>query len=127
MLSEEWEEFDVEDLLGERGITVCYETIRQWCLKFGPAYARQLKRRQGHLGNTWFLDAVFVKINGKRHNLWRAVDPKGDGNNILVQSRRNRDAMDRFFRKLLEGQGRVPFRLFTYQLTVPHSGRSCLR
>ena len=49
---------DVEDLLAERGIIVSYETVRQWCGKFGPDYARQLKRRQGRLGDTWFLDEV---------------------------------------------------------------------
>ena len=55
---------DVEDLLAERGIIVSYETIRQWCGKFGPDYARRLKRRQGRLGDTWLLDEVFVAING---------------------------------------------------------------
>ena len=69
---------DVEDLLAERGIIVSYETIRQWCGKFGPDYARRLKRRQGRLGDTWFLDEVFVAINGQRQYLWRAVDQDGD-------------------------------------------------
>ena len=55
-----------------------YETIRQWCLKFGPEYARKLKRRQGRLGDTLFLDEVFVTINGERQYLWRAVDQDGD-------------------------------------------------
>ena len=107
---------DVEDLLAERGITVSYETIRQWCLKFGPEYARQLKRRQSHLGDTWFLDEVFVTINGERQYLWRAVDQDGDVIDILVQSRRNRRAAERFFRKLLKSQGKVPFRLVTDKL-----------
>ena len=65
---------DAEDLLAKRGIVVSYETIRRWCVKFGPDYARRLRRRQGRLGDTWFLDEVFVTINGKRHYLWRAVD-----------------------------------------------------
>ena len=64
---------DVEDLLAERGITVSYEAIRQWCLKFGAKYARTLKRRQSRLGDTWYLDEVFVNIQGKRRYLWRAV------------------------------------------------------
>ena len=68
---------DVEDLLAERGIIVSHETIRQWCGKFGPDYARQLKRQQGRLGDTWFLDEVFVTINGERQYLWRAVDQDG--------------------------------------------------
>ncbi len=57
---------DVEDLLAERGITVSHETIRQWCRKFGTEYARKLKRRGGRLGDTWFLDELFVTIQGKR-------------------------------------------------------------
>ena len=57
---------DVEDLLAERGITVSYETIRQWCRKFGTEYALRLKRREGRLGDTWYLDEVFVNIQGQR-------------------------------------------------------------
>ncbi len=57
---------DVEDLLAERGVVVTHETIRQWCAKFGPDYARKLRRRQGRLGDTWFLDELFVSIRGKR-------------------------------------------------------------
>ena len=79
---------DVEDLLAERGITVSHETIRQWCLKFARSYARSLRRRQGRPGDTWFLDEVFVTINGERRYLWRALDQDGDGLDILVQSRR---------------------------------------
>ena len=65
---------DVEDLLAERGITVTYETIRQWCLTFGPEFARTLRHRRGRPGDTWYLDEVFVKIGGKLRYLWRAVD-----------------------------------------------------
>src|SRR5947207_11397522 len=75
---------DVEDLLAERGIIVSYETIRIWCQKFGPGYARSLKRRQGRLGDTWHLGEVFIRINGQRHYLWRAVDQDGDVIDILV-------------------------------------------
>ena len=75
---------DVEDLLSQRGITVSYEAIRQSCLKFGPDYAHSLKRRQGRLGDTWYLDEVFVSIQGQRQYLWRAVDQDGDVIDILV-------------------------------------------
>jgi putative transposase len=107
---------DVEDLLAERGITVTYETVRQWCRKFGPEYARRLKRRQGPLGDTWHLDELFVTIQGRRHYLWRAVDQDGDVIDILVQPRRDRRAAERFFRMLLKGQGREPRRLVTDKL-----------
>jgi len=63
---------DVEDLLAERGIIVSYETIRQWCEKFGTGYARKLKRREGRLGDHWYLDEVFIRINGQQQYLWRA-------------------------------------------------------
>ncbi len=107
---------DVEDLLSQRGITVSYEAIRLWCLKFGPEYAHSLKRRQGRLGDTWYLDEVFVTIQGRRQYLWRAVDQDGDVIDILVQPRRDQRAAERFFRKLLKGQGSPPWRLFTDKL-----------
>ena len=107
---------DVEDLLAERGVTVTYEAIRQWCLTFGLDYARRLRHRRGRMGDTWYLDEVFVKIQGRLQYLWRAVDEDGDVIDILVQSRRNRRAAIRFFRKLLKGQGCVPRRLITDKL-----------
>jgi len=107
---------DIEDLLAERGVIVTYETIRQWCRKFGLEYAQKLKRRQGRLGDAWHLDEVFVKIRGKRHYLWRAVDQDGDVIDILVQKYRNARAAKRFFRKLLKGQGSPPWRLVTDKL-----------
>ena len=69
---------DVEDLLAQRGITVTYETIRQWCRTFGQTYARRLRRRRGQQGDTWHLDELFVSINGRLQYLWRAVDEDGD-------------------------------------------------
>ena len=107
---------DVEDLLAARGIIVSYETVRQWCRKFGPDYARRLKRRQGRLGDTWFLDEVFVTINGQRQYLWRAVDQDGDLIDILVQPRRDGRAAQRFFRRLLRSQRQEPSRLVTDKL-----------
>ena len=107
---------DVEDLLAERGFIVSYETIRLWCQKFGPDYARKLKRRQGRLGDIWHLDEVFVRINGQQQYLWRAVDQDGDVIDILVQPRRDQRAAERFFRRLLRGQGKEPFRIITDKL-----------
>jgi len=107
---------EVEELLAERGVTVTYETIRQWCQKFGPDYARKLNKRQGRLGDTWHIDEVFVTIQGERHYLWRAVDQDGDTIDILVQRRRNQRAAERFFRLLLKGQGREPRWLITDKL-----------
>ena len=68
---------DAEDLLAQRGITVTYETIRQWCLTFGPAYAHTLGRRRGRLGDTWYLDEVIATIQGQRRYLWRAATGRG--------------------------------------------------
>ena len=107
---------DAEDLLAQRGITVSYEAIRQWCRAFGPEYARRLRRRRGRMGDTWYLDELFVSIQGRQQYLWRAVDEDGDVIDILVQSRRDRRAAERFFRKLLKGQGREPRRLITDKL-----------
>src|SRR4029077_7122953 len=87
-----------------RGVIVSYETIRQWCAKFGPEYACRLRRRQPR------------QINGPRQYLWRAVDQDGNILDILVQPRRDAKAAKRFFRKLLTKQCRVPRVLVTNKL-----------
>ncbi len=107
---------EVEELLAERGILVTYESIRRWCLKFGPAYARKLKKHQGRLGDAWHLDEAVITIQGTQQYLWRAVDQDGDTIDILVQRRRNKKAAIRFFRRLLKGQGREPRWLYTDKL-----------
>jgi len=108
---------------------VTCETIRQWCQKFGPRYARKLRRRQGQLGDIWHLDELFVNIQGKTHYLWRAVDQNGDVIYILVRKHRNARAAKRFFRKLLKGRGAAPWRLITDKVrsySRRHIARSCL-
>ncbi len=108
---------DVEDLLAERGIVVSYETIRNWCNNFGPAYARTIKKRRGSLGDTWYMDEVnIVMVRGERRHLWRAVDQDGDVLDILVQKRKNKHAALHFFRKLMKGQGRSARKIVTDKL-----------
>ncbi len=99
---------DVEELMAARGVTLSYETVRRWTLKFAQQYANELRRRRPQPGDKWHLDEVFLKINGKQHYLWRAVDEQGTVLDILVQSRRNKAAAKRFFRKVLKGCQYVP-------------------
>ena len=82
----------------------------------GLDHARRLRHRRGRQGDTWHLDKLFVKIQGRQQYLWRAVDEDGDVLDIRVPSRRNRRAARRFFRKLLKRQGREPRRLITDKL-----------
>src|SRR2546423_15686873 len=74
---------DVEELLAQCGLIVTSETVRQWCLKFGQTYANELRHRRPRCGDTWHMDAVYLKINGKTHYLWRAVDQDGTMLDIL--------------------------------------------
>jgi putative transposase len=78
---------DVEEMLAMRGVVLTYETVREWCLKFGQTYANNLRRRAPRPGDRWHLDEVFLKINGRIHYLWRAVDQDGDVLDILVQAK----------------------------------------
>jgi putative transposase len=107
---------DVEQLLAQRGIVVTYETVRQWCLKFGQSYANELRRRRPRCGDKWYLDEVVLLIRGKKHYLWRAVDQDGNVLDILVQSRRTKKAAKRFFRKLLKELYYVPRVIITDKL-----------
>ena len=107
---------DVEELLAERGIQVSYETVRRWSLKLGPRFAEELRRREPRSGRIWHLDEVFLRINGRRVYLWRAIDENGQVLDILVQPQRDADAAERFFRRLLDGVGRPPEEMVTDKL-----------
>ncbi|CDF34483.1 unnamed protein product [Chondrus crispus] len=102
--------------MAERGVVVSYETVRAWCSKFGREYAKRLRRNRGRLGDTWHLDEVYLKIDGRFQYLWRAVDQEGQVVDILVQSRRDTGAAKRFFRKLLGKECTVPNRVITDRL-----------
>ena len=118
---------DVETILAERGIIVSYEAIRYWCLKFGHAYSRKLRRHRARPGDTWHLDEVFIKINGKTQYLYRAIDQHGHVLDIMVHRRRNKQAVIRFFRKLLIGCQYMPRVLVTDKLrSYPAAKRSIL-
>jgi putative transposase len=99
---------DIEVLMAERGVTVTYESIRAWCYKFGRDYAKRIRARRGQLGDTWYLDEVYLKIDGRLQYLWRAVDQDGSVLDILVQPRRDKKAAARFFKRLLRGSRYVP-------------------
>jgi len=101
---------DVEELMAARGIVLSYETIRQWCRKFGQQYANQLRRRRAQTGDKWHLDQVLLTINGKHHYLWRAVDQQGNVLDILVQSRRNKAAAKKRLEKAAERVSVCPAR-----------------
>ena len=107
---------DVEDLLAERGLEVSYETVRRWVLKFGPGFARRLRRSRPRPSDRWHLDEMVVRIAGKRMYLWRAVDHEGEVLDMLVQRRRDKRAALRLMRKLLKKQGFTPKLLTTDKL-----------
>jgi putative transposase len=107
---------DIEDLLAERGIVVSYESIRCWCNKFGPKYAMRLKRKHKGYGDTFYMDEVFVKIDGKQQYLWRAVDQDGEVVDVFLQARRNGAAAKRFFKRLLKSHGDEPRKIVTDKL-----------
>ena len=107
---------DIEDLLAERGITVSREAIRLWCIKFGAIYTRRLKRKHRGYGDTFYIDEVFVKINGIQHYLWRAVDQDGEVVDVFLQARRDGAAAKRFFKRLLRSNGGEPRKIVTDKL-----------
>ena len=102
--------------VSDAGCDLSYETVREWCFKFGQTYANGVRRKSPRPGDRWHLDEVFLKINGRVHYLWRAVDQDGDALDILVQRRRDRKAAKKFFRKLLKGLRYVPRVIITDKL-----------
>jgi putative transposase len=106
----------VEEMLLERGMVVSYETVRRWALKFGPDYARCLKRKRPSRRDIWHIDEVVVTISGQKHWLWRAVDQDGYVLDEIVQTRRDTKAAKRLLRRLLKKQGCPPRRMITDKL-----------
>jgi putative transposase len=114
----------VEEMLLERGIVVSYETVRRWAVKFGPAYARRLRRKTPSRRDIWHLDEVVVTIAGQKHWLWRAVDQDGYVLDEILKTRRNTTAAKRLLRRLLRRQGCPPRRMITDKLGSYAAARS---
>jgi putative transposase len=122
----------VEDLLFERGIDICHETVRFWWNRFGPMLAAEIRKRrvhhQSHSRWRWHLDEVFVRINGETYYLWRAVDHEGEVLEAFVTKRRDRKAALRFMRKAMKRYGRpevvVTDRLRSYRAALKVIGNA---
>lgn len=99
---------NVEDILHERGIDICHETVRYWWNNLGPVIAKDLKKKRSHAPSKWrwHIDEVFVKINGKQHYLWRAVDHEGTVLDCYVTKKRDRRAAIKVLKKLVRIHGR---------------------
>ena len=99
----------VEDLLFERGIDLCHETVRLWWNRFGPMFAAEIRKRrvQSHSYSNWrwHLDEVFVRINGEMHYLWRAVDHEGEVLEVFATKRRDRKAALKFLSRAMKRCG----------------------
>ncbi len=115
----------VEDLLHERGIVICHETVRAWWNRFGPMFAADIKRKRSasmrvHIQWRWHLDEVFVRINGDTYYLWRAVDHEGEVLEVFVTKKRDRKAALKFLRKAMKRYGR-PEAIVTDKLRSYHA------
>ena len=116
----------VEDLLSERGIDICHETVRFWWKRFGPLFAAEIRKRRihhhSHSNWRWHLDEVFVRINGETHYLWRAVDHEGEVLEVFATKRRDRKAALRFMKRAMKRYGRprsiVTDRLRSYRAAL---------
>jgi putative transposase len=116
----------VEDLLFERGIDICHETVRFWWNRFGPMFAAEIRRRRVHHRSysnwRWHLDEVFVRINGETHYLWRAVDHEGEVLEVFATKRRDRKAALQFLKRAMKRYGQpkviVTDRLKSYRAAM---------
>ena len=122
----------VEDLLFERGIDISHETIRYWWNRFGPLLAGEIRNRRikgrNYSNWRWHLDEVFVRINGERHYLWRAVDHEGEVLEAFVTRRRDRRAALKFLKRTMKRYGRpwsvVTDRLPSYRAAMKGLGNA---
>jgi len=115
---------DVDDLLAERGLDVPYETVRRCVLKFGPIFARELRRQRPKPTSQWHLNEMAGMIAGRRYWLWRAVDDEGEALDLLVQRQRDTNAAVKLMRKLLNKQGFAPDIMVTGKLRSYSAAKS---
>ncbi|EDX82681.1 hypothetical protein S7335_983 [Synechococcus sp. PCC 7335] len=115
---------DIEKMMLYRDVTVTYEAIRGWCLKFAQSYVNKIRKQRLKTGDKWHLDEVVITIKGEQFYLWRAVDQHGTVLDILMQRRRNTAAAYRFFRKLLKSTGFAPRVIITDKLKSYSAGFS---
>jgi DDE domain len=126
---------DVEDLLAERGLALSYETVRRWVLKFGPLFAKELRRRRHRPTSQWHLDEMAVLISGRQFWLWRTVDDEGEILDLLVQRQRDAKAAARRPCQTKSGPMHHGMRLARQvgipsedqAMTVPHSASAAER
>ena len=116
---------EVEDMLHERGIDICHETVRAWWNRFGPMFAAEIRKKRvaAHRNWTqwrWHLDEVFVRINGETYYLWRGVDHEGEVLEVFVTKKRDYKAALRFLRKAMKRYGR-PKAIVTDKLRSYHA------
>ena len=122
----------VEDLLHERGIDICHETVRAWWNRFGPMFAAAIRKRRIHHQSfsqwRWHLDEVIVRINGETHYLWRAVDHEGEVLEVFATKRRDRRAALKFLKRTMKRYGRpkviVTDRLRSYRAAMKIVGNA---
>ena len=120
----------VEDLLFERGIDICHETVRLWWNRFGPLFAAEIrKRRVQHRSYSnwrWHLDEVFVRINGETYYLWCAVDHEGEVLEVFATKRRDHKAALDFLKRAMKRYGQpkivVTDRLRSYRAAMNEIG-----
>jgi putative transposase len=106
----------LEEMMGERGVTVDHSTLNRWVIKYAPEFEKQFRRRQRPVGRSWRLDETYVKIKGKWAYLYRAVDKEGQTVDFLLTPTRDRDAAEAFLRKAIRNQ------LIPEKITIDQSG-----
>jgi putative transposase len=126
----------VEDLLAERGIDICHETVRFWWHRCGPLFAAEIRKRRVHQQRhyscwRWHVDEVFVRINGENHYLWRAVDLEGEVLEVFVTKQRDRKAALKFLKRTMKRYGRpkeiVTDRLRSYRAAMVVIGNAAFQ
>lgn len=95
----------LEEMMGERGVTVDHSTLNRWVIKYAPEVEKQFRRRQCPVGRSWRLDETYVKIKGKAAYLYRAVDKEGHTIDFLLTPNRDREAAEAFLHKAVRSQG----------------------
>jgi len=110
---------DIEELMAERGVEVDHATIQRWVVKYTPLLETELRKRKKMVGVSWFMDETYIKVKGKWHYLYRAVDKENKTIDFMLTKKRDKRAAKRFFDKAIKANGSP------VKINIDKSGSNC--
>ena len=96
---------DIEELMNERDVNVDHSTVQRWVIKYTGIVEEAFRKKKKSVEKSWRMDETYIKVKGKWHYLYRAVDKEGNTIDFLLSKRRDGKSAKKFFVKAIDNNG----------------------